>query len=79
MNEGTEIPKEQREKIFERFYRTDDVRNSKENHYGLGLAIAKTIVVTHKGNIEVQCYDNKVKFVVTIPLLKNNKIYDFQS
>ena len=79
VNEGTEIPKEQREKIFERFYRTDDVRNSKENHYGLGLAIAKTIVVTHKGNIEVQCYDNKVKFVVTIPLLKNNKIYDFQS
>ena len=79
VNEGTEIPTEQREKLFERFYRTDDVRNSKENHYGLGLAIAKAIIVTHKGNIEVQCYDNKVKFIVTIPLSKNNKIYDFQS
>lgn len=70
INAGEEIPQEQREKLFERFYRTDDVRNSKENHYGLGLAIAKAIVTTHKGKIEVQCYDGKVEFVVTLPLTK---------
>lgn len=70
MNDGEEIPLEQRQKLFERFYRTDDVRNSKENHYGLGLAIAKAIVNSHKGKIEVLCYQGKVEFVVVIPLHK---------
>lgn len=70
-NEGVAIPLEQKEKLFERFYRTDDVRNSKENHYGLGLAIAKAIITMHKGKIEVQCYDGKVEFIVTLPLSKN--------
>ena len=71
INAGDAIPPEQREKLFERFYRMDDVRNSKENHYGLGLAIAKAIVTTHKGKIDVQCYDGKVEFIVTLPLSKN--------
>ena len=71
INAGEEIPLEEREKLFERFYRTDDVRNSKENHYGLGLAIAKAIVLTHKGKIGVKCYDGKVEFVVILPLAKN--------
>lgn len=70
INDGEEIPPEQRQKLFERFYRTDDVRNSKENHYGLGLAIAKAIVIAHKGKIEVVCYQGKVEFVVSIPLKK---------
>ena len=70
VNAGDEIPHEEREKLFERFYRTDDVRNSKENHYGLGLAIAKAIVLTHKGKIEVKCYDGKVEFVAILPLSK---------
>ena len=69
-NDGEEIPIEQREKLFERFYRVDDVRNSKENHYGLGLAIAKAIVTTHKGKIQVQCYHGKVEFIVSLPLPK---------
>jgi len=71
VNAGETISPEQREKLFERFYRTDDVRNSKENHYGLGLAIAKAIVTTHKGKIEVQCHDGKVEFIVALPLPKN--------
>ena len=43
-NSGKEIPKEEREKIFERFYRYDKSRNRNDNRYGLGLAIAKNIV-----------------------------------
>lgn len=70
INDGEEIPLEQRQKLFERFYRTDDVRNSKENHYGLGLAIAKAIVTAHKGKIEVLCYQGKLEFVASIPLHK---------
>lgn len=67
VNQGEEIPKEQREKIFERFYRMDDVRNSEDKHYGLGLAIAKAIVTAHKGQIRVQCYNGLVEFKVKLP------------
>ena len=34
---------EEREKIFERFYRIDKSRNRNENRYGLGLAIARDL------------------------------------
>lgn len=70
INKGDEIPKEHRKKLFERFYRVDDARNSESNHYGLGLAIAKAIVDSHKGKIEVLCFDGLVEFQVKIPLLK---------
>ena len=69
INKGDEIPQEQREQIFERFYRADTARNSEDNRYGLGLAIAKAIAVSHKGKIEVQCYDGFVEFKVQIPTL----------
>ena len=67
INKGDEIPEEQRVKIFERFYRVDTVRNSEDKHYGLGLAIAKAISTSHKGNISVLCYDGFVEFRVQIP------------
>lgn len=37
--------------IFERFYRTDDSRNSKQGGSGIGLAIVKKIIDDHKGKI----------------------------
>jgi signal transduction histidine kinase len=43
-NQGEPIPEEEREKIFERFYRVDKARNRNEKRYGLGLSIAKGIV-----------------------------------
>ena len=49
-NPGTPIPEEELEKIFERFYRTDKAR-SRDGSFGLGLAIADTIVKEHKGKI----------------------------
>ena len=66
-NEGEEIPKEEREKIFERFYRVDKSRNRKEKRYGLGLAIAKSIVVEgYNGKIGVDCKDGITTFKVTL-------------
>ncbi len=52
------------------FFRLDTVRNADENHYGLGLAIAKAITASHKGSIEVLCYDGLVEFRVNIPVMK---------
>ena len=64
------IPAEKLERLFERFYRVDEVRNSEDGHYGLGLAIAKAITERHGGSIGVKCEDKKVSFKVTIPLRK---------
>ena len=69
INPGEEIPEEQREQIFERFYRVDTVRNSEDGHYGLGLAIAKAVATTHKGQLEVLCYQGLVEFKLQIPLI----------
>lgn len=66
-NCGDEIPKEQREKLFERFYRVDAARNGDAGHYGLGLAIAKAVCDAHKGRIELSCHDGLVEFSVRIP------------
>ncbi len=66
-NEGEAIPEEEREKIFERFYRIDQARNRKEKRYGLGLAIAKSTVQKYGGKIEVQCENQVTTFQVTIP------------
>ncbi len=67
-NEGDPIPPQQRDLLFERFYRTDAARTGEGGHYGLGLAIAKAIVTAHKGSIQVQCPEGAVEFIATLPL-----------
>jgi signal transduction histidine kinase len=52
-NTGEGIADTEREKIFERFYRSDNSRSRDTGGYGLGLAIAKTIMETHHGKILV--------------------------
>lgn len=48
---GKGISKEDLEKIFERFYRTDASRNSAQGGSGIGLSISKKIVEEHGGEI----------------------------
>ena len=55
INAGEAIAPEQRKQLFERFYRVDAVRNGEDGHYGLGLAIAKAITLSHGGKISVHC------------------------
>ena len=63
-NRGDSIPKKEREKIFERFYRIDRYRNKDENRYGLVLSIAKNIVINHQGKISVDSLHGYTTFKV---------------
>ena len=69
-NKGKSIPPEECEKIFERFYRNDKSHNRKGGKYGLGLAIAKNIVISHNGNIRAYSKDGYTTFEVKF---KNNE------
>ncbi len=51
---GMGISKEHQDKIWTRFYRVDDVRNDEFGSSGLGLAMVKSIVELHGGEISVQ-------------------------
>lgn len=66
INTGDEIKKEDEEKIFERFYRVDKARNRSEGRYGLGLAIAKNIVLNHNGKIRAYSNNGKTTFEVIL-------------
>lgn len=65
-NKGEDIPEEKRELIFERFYRIDESRAEKKDHYGLGLAIAKSITESHGGEISVKSENGLITFTVKI-------------
>lgn len=63
-NYGDEIPKDEEEKIFERFYRVSKARERKDNRYGLGLAIAKSIVIKHNGIISASSNNGETIFKI---------------
>ncbi len=67
-NEGPAIPAEKQKHLFDRFYRVDEVRNSEDDHYGLGLAIARAVTDRHRGSIGVSCHDGLVVFTVSLPV-----------
>ena len=69
-NKGENIPKEKVERLFDRFYRVDESRNSNNKGTGLGLAISKNIVELHDGLIWAECVGNDVSFFVKLKCIK---------
>jgi two-component system OmpR family sensor kinase len=66
---GEGIPEQLRDKVFERFYRIDNSRNSETGGSGLGLAIVSTIVKRHEGQIiALETPGGGATFRVTIPV-----------
>ena len=66
-NRGREISEAHLESIFEKFYREDGARTTRSGGAGLGLAIAKEIVVAHHGDIEAASRRGVTVFTLRIP------------
>lgn len=73
-NTGDGIKKEDLDKIFERFYRVDGSRTRETGGYGLGLAIAKSIIETHKGKIYANStIGEETTFTIELSLVQNTQ------
>lgn len=66
---GCGIPEDEIEFIFERFYRVDKARSRQTGGTGLGLPIAKQIIVLHQGHISVKSTVGKgTTFTILLPI-----------
>ncbi|RLB69998.1 MAG: PAS domain-containing sensor histidine kinase, partial [Deltaproteobacteria bacterium] len=66
---GIGIAPQDKERIFERFYRVDKARSRELGGTGLGLAIVRHIVLVHKGRIEVDSQPGRgTTFRIVLPL-----------
>lgn len=71
-DDGPGIPDEEKEKIFDRFYRAASMpcaAKDEKGHHGLGLAVAKEIISAHKGTLTVtDAEDGGAVFLAALPL-----------
>lgn len=65
-NYGDIIPKEDLQRIFQRFYRVETSRSSETGGSGLGLAIAQSVIEMHEGKISAQSDENGTVFTVEL-------------
>lgn len=72
-DDGIGIPAADRDRIFERFYRTQSARDRSSGGSGLGLALTKETVLAHGGDIAVSDHSpSGATFTVTLPAVDQN-------
>lgn len=70
---GPGIPDEEKEKVFERFYRMESSVNGQHEGTGVGLYLVKKLTEIHHGSIKLQSRLNKgTVFTIKIPVSKNS-------
>ncbi|PCE16203.1 hypothetical protein AUC47_09675 [Microbacterium sp. SZ1] len=68
-DDGSGVPPEERERIFERFVRLDEARSRDAGGSGLGLSIVRAIAASAHGTVAVdESRWGGARFVVTLPL-----------
>ena len=68
-DEGVGIPRRDRERIFERFYRVDRARSRWTGGTGLGLAIVRHVAAYHGGDVSVDSVEGEGStFTLCVPL-----------
>jgi two-component system heavy metal sensor histidine kinase CusS len=70
-NHGEPIAAEHLPRIFERFYRCDPSRNQPDDSGGLGLAIVRSIMQVHGGQVDVHSSDAGTLFRLEFPVKKS--------
>jgi two-component system, OmpR family, sensor histidine kinase SenX3 len=68
VDQGIGIPKDEIERIFERFYRVDPARHRSTGGTGLGLSLVKHVAATHGGDVRVWSVEGQGStFTFTLP------------
>lgn len=68
-DDGPGIPQDKRDDVFKAFYRLENSRNKETGGVGLGLSIAKDIITSHGGTIELGDSElGGLKVLISIPL-----------
>lgn len=65
LNRGSEIPEDQKKRIFNKFYQADESHSSEGN--GIGLALVKGVAELHNGSVSVSSANNVTEFTVMLP------------
>ena len=66
-NTANDVKEGNNNEIFERFYRSEQSRNSKTGGHGIGLSVVKAIISAHKGKISAYSSDGKsMEFLIVL-------------
>jgi two-component system sensor histidine kinase KdpD len=80
-SEGVPIPAEERERVFERFYRGSTVGHAAPGS-GLGLYFARRIVIAHGGSLDLDsrpANGEDTTFCMRLPAVKSETLHELQA
>jgi two-component system OmpR family sensor kinase len=66
---GPGLAADEAERVFERFYRSDESRSRASGGVGLGLSIVAAVAEAHGGTVEAECEPGAgARFRIVLPL-----------